>query len=256
MNNSQHPPIIIISCIIPVLNEERLVMNLLELFTPECRMKYSIEVILSDGGSTDATLPLLHNAIERGLADILVEHAGAHRQTIAEGRNAGAARASGEVLLFINADTVPSSIDTLLEAVLQWNTSSQAVAAATPVKIAPHERMWSDVIFHSCMNVYVQALNLLGIGMGRGECQIIRRNIFEEVGAYNSTIVAGEDFDLYTRLRKRGSIAWLRNALIYESPRRFRKYGYIAIMWRWFANSIAVMVRKQSVAREWELIRE
>jgi glycosyltransferase involved in cell wall biosynthesis len=254
MTNPQHTPRI--SFIVPVLNEERLVMNLLELFTPERRRNYTFEVILSDGGSTDTTLPLLQNAIDRNLADILVEHTAPHRQTIAEGRNAGAAKASGDVLVFINADTVPASIDALLNAVLMWNTTSDAVAAATPVLIAPHERIWSDVIFHSCMNVYVRALNVLGIGMGRGECQIIRRNIFEETGGYNSSIVAGEDFDLYTRLRRRGKIAWLKDALIYESPRRFRKYGYWAIIWRWFSNSIAVLVRKQSVAREWELIRE
>ena len=190
------------------------------------------------------------------LADILVEHREERRQTIAEGRNCGASRATGEVLVFINADTIPKSMDALCEAVTHWSKHSRAVAAATPVKIAPEERIWSDVIFHFCMNIYVQALNVLGIGMGRGECQIIRRKIFEELGGYNSTIVAGEDFDLYTRLRRHGTISWLRKAVIYESPRRFRKYGYWAIVWRWFSNSIAVLVFKQSVASEWELIRE
>jgi glycosyltransferase involved in cell wall biosynthesis len=244
------------SFIVPILNEERLMMNLLSLFTPECRIQYGIEVIISDGGSTDATLELAREAIASGKADILMEHHETRRQTIAEGRNCGAARATGEVLVFINADTVPKSMDALCEAITQWHKHSQSVAATTPVKIAPEERIWSDVIFHFCMNIYVQALNVLGIGMGRGECQIIRRAVFEELGGYNSSIVAGEDFDLYTRLRRRGKIAWLATAVIYESPRRFRKYGYWAIVWRWFSNSIAVLVFKQSVASEWELIRE
>lgn len=250
-----------LSFIIPALNEERLLPRLLSLFTPERRAKYSVEVILSDGGSNDTTLQLAREAASAGIVDILIEHTEERRQTIAEGRNAGAKRASGDVLVFINADTLPASIDELCEAVLRWNKQTSgshngSVAAATPVLIAPEERIWSDVIFHFCMNIYVRALNLLGIGMGRGECQIIRRTIFEELGGYNAEIVAGEDFDLYTRLRRRGSIAWLPDALIYESPRRFRKYGYWAIVWRWFSNSIAVMVLKKSVAREWELIRE
>jgi glycosyltransferase involved in cell wall biosynthesis len=254
-HNYSHRPHI--SFIVPILNEERLMMNLLTLFTAERRVRYSFEVIISDGGSTDATLQLSREAIAHGLADILIEHTEPpRRQTIAEGRNCGAARATGEVLVFINADTVPASMDELCEAIEHWSKHSQAVAAATPVKIAPAERIRSDVIFHFCMNVYVQSLNVLGIGMGRGECQIIRRANFEEVDGYNSAIVAGEDFDLYTRLRRHGAIAWLRRAVIYESPRRFRKYGYWAIVWRWFSNSIAVLVLKQSVAREWELIRE
>ncbi len=252
-NHAQAPRI---TFIVPILNEERLMMHLLTLFTPEKRVEYGFEVIISDGGSTDATLQLSRDAIANGLADILVEHREERRQTIAEGRNCGASRATGEVLVFINADTIPKSMDALCEAVTHWSKHSRAVAAATPVKIAPEERIWSDVIFHFCMNIYVQALNVLGIGMGRGECQIIRRKIFEELGGYNSTIVAGEDFDLYTRLRRHGTISWLRKAVIYESPRRFRKYGYWAIVWRWFSNSIAVLVFKQSVASEWELIRE
>lgn len=246
----------VISFIVPTLNEERLMMRLLGLFTQERRERYKFEVILSDGGSTDSTLNIAQKAHEQGILNEICEYSSTTRQTIAAGRNAGAVRARGDVLVFINADTVPENIDALCEAVTDWYKHSSDVAAATPVEIAPHERIWSDRIFHFWMNVYVRALNLLGIGMGRGECQIIRRAAFEELGGYNSTIVAGEDFDLYTRLRRKGRISWLRKARIYESPRRFRKYGYLAIIWQWFSNSIAVLVRKRSVAREWELIRE
>ncbi|TAE23103.1 MAG: glycosyltransferase [Candidatus Kapaibacterium sp.] len=245
-----------ISFVIPVLNEERLVMRLVELFTPERRKKYRFEVIASDGASNDASLSLLREAQKRGLVDTILEHTETRRQTIAEGRNKGAEAARGRVLVFINADTVPHNMDTLCEAVTAWEQAKTGIAAATPVYIAPEEQIWSDRIFHACMNVYVRALNVLGIGMGRGECQIVRRAAFEELGGYKSNIVAGEDFDLYTRLRRNGSISWLREAIIYESPRRFRKYGYLAIIWRWFSNSIAVLVLKKSVAREWELIRE
>jgi glycosyltransferase involved in cell wall biosynthesis len=250
-----------ISFIIPVLNEERLLMRLLEQFTPERRTKYGLEIILSDGGSTDGTPKVIAEARERGFVTAFVQHtAQERRQTIAEGRNAGAALASAPILVLINADTLPQSMDALCESVLAWANDAHLAqispAATTPVRIAPEERVWSDVVFHAFMNTYVQALNLLRIGMGRGECQIIRRADFEAVGGYDARIVAGEDFDLYTKLRKRGTITWLPKALVYESPRRFRKYGYVRIVWRWFSNSIAVMLLGRSVAAEWELIRE
>jgi len=64
--------------------------------------------------------------------------------------------------------------------------------------------------------------------MGRGECQIVRRDIFEKVGKYNTNLIAGEDFDLYRRIKKNnGNIYYSKEIIIYESPRRFRKYGYL-----------------------------
>lgn len=250
-----------ISFIIPVLNEERLLLRLLEYFTPTKQQEYQFEVIVSDGGSTDATPEIIEQALQKGFITAVTRHSNtATRQTIAEGRNAGACLATAPILVFLNADTIPHSLDDLCQSVVDWADNPQmrhtSPAATTPVRIMPEERIWSDVIFHGFMNVYVQALNLLAIGMGRGECQIVRREAFDAVGAYNSAIVAGEDFDLYTRLRKRGKIAWLPKALVYESPRRFRKYGYWAIIWRWFSNSVAVMLLKRSVASEWEVIRE
>lgn len=250
-----------ISFIIPVLNEERLLMRLLEQFTPERRQTYRLEVIISDGGSTDSTSEVIAKARECGLITTVVQHTDtSRRQTIAEGRNAGAALAQSPVLVFINADTLPHSMDDLCESIVTWANNPQlriaSPAATTPVRIAPEERLWSDVLFHAFMNTYVQALNLLKIGMGRGECQIVRRSVFEAIGGYNASIVAGEDFDLYTRLRQIGTITWLPKALVYESPRRFRKYGYWRIIWRWLSNSLAVLFWGRSVAAEWELIRE
>ncbi len=250
-----------LSFIIPVLNEERLLMRLLEQFTPERRERYGLEIILSDGGSTDNTPQIMAEALKSGLATLLTRHEDtSHRQTIAEGRNAGALLATAPILVFLNADTLPHSLDDLCISILAWAEDPilqrTSPAATTPVHIMPEERITADVIFHAFMSLYVRALNLLTIGMGRGECQIVRREAFDAVGAYNAAIVAGEDFDLYTRLRKRGRIQWLPKALVYESPRRFRKYGYWAIIWRWFSNSMAVIFLKRSVAAEWEVIRE
>ena len=246
-----------VSVIIPALNEERLLARLLEEFTPERRQRFGLEIIVSDGGSDDGTTTIAEAAVERGLATRLVSWRQKRRQTIAEGRNAGADAASAPILVFLNADTLPKNADDLFASVERWAENERlSPAAATPVHIAPDERLWSDVVFHFFMNRYVRLLNVIGVGMGRGECQIIRREDFYAVGAYNASIVAGEDFDLYMRLRKRGDVRWLPEATVYESPRRFRKYGYLRIVWRWFSNSIAVLILRRSVASEWELIRE
>ena len=47
-----------ISVIIPTLNEEKLLPALLAQFSPDVIRKFDLELIVSDGGSTDATIAL------------------------------------------------------------------------------------------------------------------------------------------------------------------------------------------------------
>jgi hypothetical protein len=98
-------------------------------------------------------------------------------------------------------------------------------------------------------------LNIFGVGMGRGECQIVKREAFERVGGYNKKMAAGEDFDLYKRIKKNGNILFTRKLTVYESPRRYRKIGYLAVTWSWIENAVSVILKNKSIANEWEQVR-
>lgn len=243
-----------ISIVIPVLNEERLLERTLAAFAPELRERYGAELIVSDGGSSDSTV-----AIASRHADIVVEHREAHKQTIAEGRNRGAERASGDLLVFINGDTLPRDPEAFLAALAEVSSlmapGSRVSAIACPVEIEPALRRTSDRLFHRFFNLYVRLLNRIGLGMGRGECQVMRRDLFERVGGYNASMAAGEDFDLYKRLAQHGHIGHHDALMVYESPRRFRRYGYIRVLAQWTMNGIAVAIAGRSYSKEWEQIR-
>lgn len=242
-----------ISIVVPVLQEEKILEHTLSVFSKEVCARYNVELIVSDGGSTDKTLE-----IAQRYADKVIRHSGSERQTIAEGRNAGAKVARGDVLVFLNGDTIPAAIPDFFEAIESWNSATnkaRPIALACPVKIPPQERQVRDVIFHTIYNMYVRALNAARIGMGRGECQIVRAADFHEVGGYNPTIAAGEDFDLYRRLAERGRIGYDKRSLVFESPRRFRKYGYTRVLWSWFINAISVLAFRRAVSDEWEAVR-
>lgn len=244
----------LISVIIPVLQEEKILEFTLKLYTQELRRKYNIEVIISDGGSKDKTLEIAEN-----YADMIVSHNGNHRQTIAEGRNKGAEVSKGDILVFINGDTFPQNAEHFFEFIRNWNNEqtpyTKVSALACPVYVAPDEILFKDRIFYKLHNLYIRLLISLGFGMGRGECQIIKREEFFKVGGYNPDIAAGEDFDLFRRICKTGKIGFANEILVYESPRRFRKYGYLRILFSWTINSLSVIFRGKSVSKEWEAVR-
>jgi glycosyltransferase involved in cell wall biosynthesis len=243
-----------ISIVVPVLNEERLLARTLMSFPRALRERHGVELIVSDGGSSDRTVE-----IAREHADIVVEHREARRQTIAEGRNRGGERARGELLVFINGDTIPRDPERFLSSLVEVSTgisSGSGIAAiACPVEIEPTERRTSDVLFHRFFNTYVRLLNRIGLGMGRGECQVMPRALFERVGGYNDAMAAGEDFDLYKRLAEHGRIGHHEGLFVYESPRRFRRYGYLRVLWQWTLNGVSVAVAGRSYSKEWEQVR-
>ena len=243
-----------ISLIIPVYMEEIILDKILRIYTADLREKFDFELIVSDGGSTDATVTIANK-----YADKLVEHKDKRRQTIAEGRNQGAKLATGNVFVFINGDSFPEDSDKFFSFISNWALGktkySKCSALACRVYVEKREEIFSDILFYNFFNTYVRLLNIIGFGMGRGECQIIKADVFKKVGGYNSTLVAGEDFDLYKRISKIGKIAYTNNITVLESPRRFRKYGYCKVLYQWTKNALSVMIRGNAANKEWETVR-
>jgi len=239
-----------ISVIIPTLNEEKLIESMLRQFKNEIKNHYDIELILSDGGSSDNTVEIASRYVDK----ILIQD-DKLTKNISIGRNRGFLRANGDVLVFLNADTRFSDINAFFNLVRSFYNNNSFVAIAFPVRVFPEEEKLSDKLFHKFYNFYVRILNKFFIGMGRGECHVIKREVFEKVGGYNETLFAGEDFDLYKRIRKFGRILFAKDNIIYESPRRYRKYGYIKVFFDWAKNAISVVLFRKSISKTWEAVR-
>lgn len=239
-----------ISVIIPTLNEEKLIGFTVKQFTENLKDKYNLEVIISDGGSNDETL-----SIVRGVVDEVVVHNKNYKQNISEGRNLGYKSSSGDVLIFFNADTYVNDADFFIGKIMGLLDDNKVNAIACPVKVFPSEEKIQDKLFHFFYNNYVRLLNFAVMGMGRGECHIVRRSAFESAGGYNEALSAGEDFELYKKLRKTGKIVFCKDLLVYESPRRYRKFGYIKVFYDWAKNSIWITLFKRSLSKEWEQVR-
>lgn len=238
------------SVIIPALDEEKLIERLLKQFNHEIKSEFDLEVIVSDGGSKDLTLK-----ISDQYSDKIIFKKEDTQQNISQGRNEGAKNSQGDVLIFLNADTYVRNIKYFLKEINNQFTDKQIAAIACRIEVFPEEKKFSDKIFHFMYNNYVAVLNKFFIGMGRGECHIIQRNRFFETGGYNESLAAGEDFDLYKRLRHLGKIVFRKDLIIYESPRRYRKFGYVKVFWDWTKNSVSVMMFNKSISKKWEAVR-
>lgn len=239
------------SFIIPTLNEEKLLPRILEqLNDPQLRSAFSYEVIVSDGGSTDATL-----RIAKDNADKLISTAYEDCQNIAIGRNRGARAALGEVLVFINADIHFKDSFHFLTVLDHDFRLSRYAAMTCIVSTTPAEAGFADRIFHFFYNNYFILLNVIGMGMGRGECQVIRKEFFKEMNGYDERLAAGEDFDLFRRLAHRHPILFRKDVVVYESPRRYRKFGYFKVALSWTLNAFSILLKGKSISKEWEQVR-
>lgn len=202
-----------ISVVLPVLNEETVLEGTLQSLAHWRAAGH--EVIVADGGSSDAT-----PAIARRLADRVVQAPrGRARQM-----NAGAEAASGDVLLFLHADTLlaPGADRALLEG------------------LESHQCRWGhfDVRLsgtHPLLRMVEYLMNLRSrlTGIATGDQAIfVARELFREAGGYPD-IPLMEDVELSSRLKRRGPPLCLRERVV-SSSRRWESRGIlltIFLMW-------------------------
>ena len=203
-----------LSIIIPCLNESQGISYALTALAP--LRKRGAEVIVVDGGSRDGT----------------AERARPHADTVisaprgrASQMNTGAARARGEILLFLHADTLlPDAADALVVDGLKrtrrgWGRFDVAIDGRHPLlKVVAFLMNWRS--------------RLTGITTG-DHAIFVTRSLFTAAGGYPE-IALMEDIELSKRLKGYGPPLCLKHRLT-TSARRWEKRGVlrtILLMWR------------------------
>ena len=195
-----------ISIVIPVLDREE---ELERCLASIARLDYpgdKIQVIVVDDGSRDGSAQVARN---RGA---LVVSSGGVRRGPAAARNVGAARASGELLAFIDSDCSAST---------GW--LAQLVPIFGDTRIAAVGGMVDGMCSASGVDRYEAVMSSLSLGSrerfgGSGDdtfylpsCNLlVRRALFLAVNGFVDSMHVGEDVDLTWRLRDAGwTIAYL-----------------------------------------------
>lgn len=239
-----------ISFVIPTLEEEKVIEKLLKNLKQITTFDY--EIIVSDGGSKDLTVE-----IARRYADKVVVHDGKTRQNIAQGRNAGAAVAKGEFLVFLDADGfIPKPNEFFLVALTEFD-NPKVVALTVNIRVYPDQETFGDkLVFGIMVNVGQRFKNnVLHVGEATGEFQMIKKSAFDFLKGFREDLITREDADMFFRLSKIGLTRFNSHLTLFHSGRRAHKVGWVKLLSIWTINTIWVALFNKAVSKEWKVIR-
>lgn len=224
-----------VSIIIPTLNEERDLPRTLRLLQRLCPEPH--EIIIADGGSTDQTLQLAE-AMRPCFRQLRVVRCPVRGRACQ--MNAGAAKATGDLLCFLHADTALP--DDALRVVEQTLSDPKTVLGGfISIMRGSHTTRWLTS-FHNYIKTYYAPLLFRPHLFFRGgrllfgdQVLFCRRAQFAAVGGYTDAMPIMEEADLILKLVRFGRVRQV-NRLVESSDRRVAKWGF------WKANGIFLAI--------------
>jgi len=239
-----------ISIIIPTLNEAKIIESTLRKLAAKFTLPH--EVIVSDGGSSDRTAELAARH-----ANTVVVYSGAGRQTIGEGRNDGAKAATGDFLVFLDADCVIPEPDRFFaQALAHFERDPGLVGLTAYLRVFPADETLGDKLVLSIANLGLWvANNLLKRGASFGEFQMIRREAFARLGGFRADLIAFEDADMFRRLSRIGRTMIAPKLCVLHSGRRGHRVGHPQLIAMWLLNMVFLAIRDRTFSKEWKPIR-
>lgn len=191
-----------VSIIVPVLNEE----NGLSVLLPSLANQENAEVIVSIGECKDGSLDLAN----RFCSKVISTNSGRANQM-----NEGAKAASGQILLFLHADSRISK--NVAGKIAEVCRRPGVIGGALRLRI--DSPRFSLRLIGWGANQRARYLNLPYGDQGI----FIRKEVFEEIGRYPETPFM-EDLQLVRKMARRGKLVILDEEIL-TSARRWEKYG-------------------------------
>ena len=222
-----------VSVIIPTLNEEGCLAETLR----SVRAQQPHQVIVADGGSTDDTRAAAAEA------DLLIEAPrGRARQM-----NAGAARAGGDVLLFLHADC-SLELGALADAE-RWLRRPEVVAGCYTMTVRAPGLLYRSL--DACATARVRLTGLVYGDQGL----FLRRADFERLGGFPPLRLMEDVF--FSRVLRRLGRVVVSPRRVFVSPRRWQRAGLVRQTLRnWALTALAAGgVHPDRLARFYPAVR-
>ncbi len=226
-----------ISIVVPAFNEERLLgQSLVQMKSAAgvfVRQGWEAELIVCDNNSTDGTAEIAR------AAGALVVFEPVNQ--IARARNRGAAAATGDWLIFVDADSYPSA--GLFEEVVEQIQSGRCLAGGTTVRM--DEKHWVAEFITRLWNYSSRMGSWLA-----GSFIFVEAATFRELGGFNDELFAAEELDLSRRLKQRSRETGKELVILHRHPlvtsaRKLRLYT----LWDHLKLLARVLLNRRALTR-------
>ena len=194
-----------ISIVIPAFNEERLLGASLAKIKAAAstftQRGWEMELVVCDNNSTDRTAEIAR------AADAIVVFEPINQ--IARARNCGALAASGDWLIFVDADSHPSA--GLFAEVAEQIISGHCLAGGATIRIDTRDRTARSITW--AWNCASRMRKLLA-----GSFIFCDAAAFRKIGGFSDKLFAAEEIELAQRLRKLAKATGKRIVILHRHP--------------------------------------
>jgi len=199
-----------ISIIIPTFNEEKYLPSLIDSVKKQDYNDF--EIIVADADSEDKTIEIAENF------GCQITNGGLP----AKGRNEGAKIAKGNLLLFLDADTILPE-DFFERALKEFKERNLDIASFCLE--AKTKSKFKKFLFNAFYNFPILILEkFLAHG---AQAILVKKEIFEKIGGFDEEIKFAEDHSFMRKAKKFGRFGILRKVRVFSSLRRFEREGFV-----------------------------
>ncbi|RYY70326.1 MAG: glycosyltransferase [Chitinophagaceae bacterium] len=215
-----------ISIIIPTFNEAENIAQLVNYLFRHSQNDIS-EIIISDGGSADDTIA---QAAKAGALSFKSPAKGRAAQM-----NYGAAKAKGDILYFVHADTFPP--DSYVNDINQMLDKGY--------RLGRYRTKFDSNKGILKLNAFFTRFDLF-MCYGGDQTLFIQKELFHSIGGFDNTMGIMEDYEIITRAREKAKYAIIQKPAIVSA----RKYDHRSWLTVQMANYRIIKMYKQGASQK------
>jgi glycosyltransferase involved in cell wall biosynthesis len=231
----------LVSVVVPCLNEEATIGQLLQALYAQTYARESLEVLVSDGLSTDRTREIV-SGFRAEHPDLAIRIVDNPRRRIPSAVNEAIKAAQGEIIIRLDAHSVPypdyvhRAVATLetgkgenVGGVWEIRAGRQTWVAESIAAAAAHPLGAGDALYR--LRPHAGAVDTIPFGC-------FRRDLVDRIGLFDENLLANEDYEFNARIRLAGGTVWLDPAIrsiyfarssLWQLARQYWRYGF----WKW-----------------------
>lgn len=206
------PELPFVSIIVPCYNEENTIQHLLNGILSQTYPLDKLEVVISDGLSTDRTVEVIE-AFQKQNSQLKITVTKNQAKTIPSGLNQAIRESRGDLIIRLDAHSMP--IKEYVARCVSAHQNQKGDNVGGVWEIRPSENTWvADSISYAAAHPLGVGDAMYRLNAKAGAVDTVPfgsfyKSLIEKIGAFDETLLANEDYEFNTRVRQTGGIVYL-----------------------------------------------